>query len=213
MSKIWIVDNSSLFIEGVKKVLHHTRGLKLDNHGSSGKELYTFLESDCPDLLILDIQLKGESGFAILQFLKDHHPALPVLVITHKDLNVFAVRSIRAGARGYIPKNQLSGDLLVQALRYIIDNNKPFIIPEVASLLADRIDHGNGDAPRHTSLSDRELEVFCCIALGLATQEIADHFHISHHTVHTYRARIREKMGMKSNVEIIRYALAYNLIS
>ncbi|MEX2362773.1 MAG: response regulator transcription factor, partial [Balneolaceae bacterium] len=120
------------------------------------------------------------------------------------------VRALKAGASGYMTKTSIS-DELVSAIRVIVQQKKRYISPEVGEQLAQQIDSNNKNTP-HEILSDREYEVLCMIASGKKVSTIAEELSLSVQTIHTYRARLKDKMNMKSNVELARYAIQQDLI-
>lgn len=211
MIKIFIADDHPLVREGLKKIADQgTIDLEVIGEASEGNELMEKLEDADPDLLILDIAMPGKSGLDVLKEVKDFYPDLPVLMLSIHPEDRFAVRSLKAGAHGYLNKRSIS-DKLITAIRRIVIQQKKYISQDVAEQLASRVDM-SGDKPLHESLSDREFQVMCMIASGKEVNEIADELSLNVQTVHTYRSRIKEKMGLKSNVEFTRYALENNLI-
>lgn len=211
MIKIFIADDHPLVREGLKKIADQgTIDLEVIGEASEGNELMEKLEDADPDLLILDIAMPGKSGLDVLKEVKDFYPDLPVLMLSIHPEDRFAVRSLKAGAHGYLNKRSIS-DKLITAIRRIVIQKKKYISQDVAEQLASRVDM-SGDKPLHESLSDREFQVMCMIASGKEVNEIADELSLNVQTVHTYRSRIKEKMGLKSNVEFTRYALENNLI-
>lgn len=211
MIKIFIADDHPLVREGLKKIADQgTIDLEVIGEASEGNELMEKLEDADPDLLILDIAMPGKSGLDVLKEVKDFYPDLPVLMLSIHPEDRFAVRSLKAGAHGYLNKRSIS-DKLITAIRRIVIQQKKYISQDVAEQLASRVDM-SGDKPLHESLSDREFQVMCMIASGKEVNEIAEELSLNVQTVHTYRSRIKEKMGLKSNVEFTRYALENNLI-
>lgn len=211
MINIFITDDHMLVREGLKKILKQsTIDIKVTGEASDGNGLLGQLKKADPDLVILDIALPGKNGLEVLKDIKQRYPKLPVLMLSMHPEERFAVRSLKAGAAGYLTKSSISEEL-VKAIRKIVTHKKKYISPSVAEQLANRVDLNNNE-PLHESLSDREFQVLCMIGTGKEVSEIADKLSISIQTVHTYRKRIKEKMKLKSNVEITRYALKNGLI-
>lgn len=213
MIKVFIADDHPLVREGLKKVVDQsTIDIKVIGEASDAYELMEELRkgNSTPDIVVLDITMPGKSGLDVLKEVKEFYPDLPVLMLSIHPEDRFAIRSLKAGASGYLTKSSIS-EQLVKAIRKIVTQKKKYISQNVAEQLASRVDHLN-DKPLHESLSDREYQIMCLIASGKKVNEIAEELSLSIQTVHTYRARIKEKMGLQSNVEFTRYALEQNLI-
>lgn len=211
MINVFIADDHPLVREGIKKVVdQNTIDIEVVGEASEGHELMEKLQDVDPHILILDIAMPGKSGLDVLKEVKDFYPNLPVLMLSIHPEDRFAIRSLKAGAHGYLNKSSIS-EQLINAIRKIVSQHKKYISDEVAEQLASRVDI-SGDEPLHQTLSDREYQIMCMIASGKEVNEIADELSLSVQTVHTYRSRIKEKMGLKSNVEFTRYAIEQNLI-
>ena len=165
-------------------------------------------ESDL-DVVLLDISMPGRSGLEVLKELKHTHPKLPVLMLSMHPEDRFAVRSLKAGASGYITKES-AGEELVSAIRKVVGGGK-YISMFLAEKLAFGLDADSGRPP-HEALSDREFQVMTMISSGKKMTEIAEELSLSIRTVNTYRARILEKMQMKNNAELIHYAIQHGLV-
>ncbi|MEX0660650.1 MAG: response regulator transcription factor [Balneolaceae bacterium] len=214
MSKIInvvIADDHFLVREGVKKIVaEESIDIKVVQEATNAAELLKILSENLPDIVILDITMPGRSGLNVLKDIKGLYPKLPVLILSMHPVDRYAVRVIKAGAAGYLTKSGVS-DELIKAIRVIVNQKKQYISQNVAEQLAQQL-NVKGDLPLHESLSDREFEVLCMIANGKRISTIAEELSLSVPTVHTYRARVKEKMNMKSNVEIARYAIKNSLI-
>lgn len=209
--KVVIADDHFLVREGVKKILsEESIDIKVVKEATNAAELLQVLSEKYPDIVILDITMPGKSGLNVLKDIKDLYPKLPVLVLSMHPVDRYAIRVIKAGAAGYLTKSGVS-DELIKAIRVIVKQKKQYISQTVAEQLARQINVKENRA-LHENLSDREYEVLCMIALGKSVTDIARELSLSVPTVHTYRARIKEKMNMKSNVEIARYAIKNSLI-
>lgn len=211
MIRVMIVDDHPLVREGLNKVL--TKGtidIAVVGEASNASELLNMLSKQRPDIVILDIAMPGRSGMDVLKDIKKLYPQLPVLMLSMHPEERFAVRALKAGASGYMTKTSISDDL-VSAIRVIVQQKKRYISPEVGEQLAQQIDSNNKNTP-HEALSDREYEVLCMIASGKKVSTIAKELSLSVQTIHTYRARLKDKMNMKSNVELARYAIQQDLI-
>lgn len=211
MIEVLIADDHPLVREGLKKVVEQsTIDIKVIGEASDANELLDKLQNHQPDIVVLDITMPGKSGLDVLKDVKNIYPELPVLILSIHPEDRFAIRSLKAGAEGYVNKSSIS-DQLITAIRKIVTQKKKYISQDVAEQLANRVDT-QSDGPVHESLSDREYQILCMIASGKDVNEIADELSLSVQTVHTYRSRIKEKMGLKSNVEFTRYAIEQNLI-
>lgn len=211
MIEIVITDDHPLVREGLKKVLLKSK-LKttVKAEASNAEELLEILEKNQPDLVILDIGLPGQNGLDALKELKKKYPDLLVLMLSMHPEDRFAVRTLKAGASGYLTKESIPKELET-AVETIVKERKKYISPEVAETLAKQIDT-NTDRPLHHALSDREFQVMRMIAAGKTINEIAEELSLSDRTVHTYRTRLMGKMNMDSNVALTHYALNNNLI-
>lgn len=211
MIKVLIADDHPLVREGLKKVVDQsTIDIKVIDEASDAHELMEKLRKAKPDIVVLDITMPGKSGLDVLKEIKKFYPDLPVLMLSIHPEDRFAIRSLKAGADGYVNKSSIS-DQLITAIRKIVTQKKKYISQDVADQLANRVDL-NSQEPLHESLSDREYQIMTMIASGKDVNEIAEELSLSVQTVHTYRSRIKEKMGLKSNVEFTRYAMQQNLI-
>jgi len=207
--KIIIVDDHELIREGLKKVTAKESDIEVMGEASNSDELFELLDKHEVDIVILDISLPGRSGIDIITDIKIQAPNTKILMHTMHPEDRFAVQALRAGASGYITKNNASKSL-VSALRKICDGRK-YISSNLAEQLATELEM-NYEKPLHESLSTREFEVMRLIAEGKAVRDIADLLSISANTVSSYRSRILEKMKMKTNAEIIRYAVENKLM-
>lgn len=211
MIKVLIADDHPLVREGLKKVVDQsTIDIKVIDEAEDAHELMEKLRQTKPDIVVLDITMPGKSGLDVLKEIKKFYPDLPVLILSIHPEDRFAIRALKAGADGYVNKSSIS-DQLITAIRKIVTQKKKYISQDVADQLANRVDL-NSQEPLHESLSDREYQIMTMIASGKDVNEIAKELSLSVQTVHTYRSRIKEKMGLKSNVEFTRYAMQQNLI-
>lgn len=212
MIRIIIVDDHPLTREGLKNRISKAAGeMKVINEACNSDELMSQLEMEVPDIVILDITMPGKNGLDILKEIRQKYPDVKVLILSMQPEEQYAVRMIRAGALGYLSKDNvnLSVDVL-KAIRTIATENRRYISQEVGNLLVQNIDNDGHD--NHHVLSDREWQVFCEIATGRKVREIAEEMKITVQTVHTYKKRAMKKLNLKSDAELIRYAIEQNLI-
>lgn len=161
------------------------------------------------DIVICDLSMPGRSGLDALRQIKQIYPSTPVLIMSMHGEDQYALRVLKAGASGYLGKDSIHEDI-IKAIRTVL-LGKRFITPGVAEKLAQMLEGDVNQMP-HERLSDREFDVFKLLAGGKAVSDIADQLSLSVTTVSTYRARILEKMNLKSNADLTRYALDNNLI-
>src|SRR4029453_3664945 len=161
------------------------------------------------DVVVLDLSLKQRSGLDLLKDLKKVRPRLPVLILSMHSEEQYARRAFKAGASGYVTKDCSRAELL-EAIQKVIAGSK-YVSPALAEKLVVDLERGT-DGPPHEVLSDREFEVFRLIASGKTVGEIAEILSLSDKTISTYRARILEKMGMKTNAELTHYAIQNKLV-
>ncbi len=206
MKRILIVDNHEVVRAGVIKIVDDTS--IVFGEASTASQAMRMIRDQPWDLVVLDISLGDQSGQDVLKELKQIRPTLPVLVLTMHAEAQYAKRAFRAGAGGFITKDSPREELAV-AIRHVLEGRKYVSETIAGELMADR-DKGV-EQPLHHSLSDREFQVMCLMASGKTVGEIAVLLELSDKTISTYRARILEKMGMKTNAEIIRYAIRNHL--
>lgn len=209
MIKVIIADDHELMREGVKKIINQEPGMEIAGEASNSVELYERIEDTEFDILVLDISMPGKSGIEIMKELKVSKNKIKVIILTMHPEDRFALRALKAGALGYLTKETASEEL-VNAIRKVFNGGK-FITEKVANILLDDYSSEDADLPIHHLLSDREFEVLVKIASGKKVNDISLELNISPATVNTYRARVMEKLGLKSNVEITRYALENNI--
>lgn len=211
MIKIAIADDHAVVRRGLKFILMQEFPDAIVEEAQDTLELLRYVREHDPDVVILDIGLPDRSGLDALKDIRYEHPHLPVLVLSMHAEDQYAMRVLKAGAAGYLTKKSAPEEL-VKAVRKVLSGGQ-YVSPTLAEKLA-LVLKGKGDPalPSHSSLSDREYQVLCLIALGKTVTEIADELSLSVKTVSTYRTRILEKMGMKTNAELTRYAIENQLI-
>lgn len=209
MKRILIADDHPAIRNGVKRILADEFLDVQFGEAVNGAETLKLARSGCWDVLILDVDMPGRNGLEVLKQLKDEKIPIPVLMFSMYPEDQLAVRAIRSGAMGYLSKSALDEEL-VQAVKKVL-TGKRYITPLAAELLATQLENPQ-DRPLHELLSDREYQTFLLLAKGKPTSEIAEELSLSIPTISTYRARILEKMNMKSNAELVRYAIEKKLI-
>ena len=209
MIKILIADDHAIVREGLKQIVAETVDMVVADEATSGHEVLKKIWDNEYDVVILDISMPGRDGVDILKQLKGQKPHLPILVLSMHPEEQYAVRVLKAGAAGYMTKES-APDELITAIRKVSTGRK-YVSSSLAEKLAFDLER-DAEKPLHETLSDREYQVMCMIASGKRVQEIAEQLCLSVKTVSTYRARILEKMKMKSNAELMRYAIKHGLV-
>lgn len=209
VARVLIVDDHEVVRDGVKKILDEQPGEVTFGEASTAQEALKLVREEDWDVAVLDLSLGGRSGLEVLKELKQVRPKLPVLILSMHSEEQYARRAFKAGASGYITKDSPRTEL-VKAVNKVIEGGR-YISPALAEKLVVDLERGT-DRPPHERLSDREFEVMCLIASGKTVGEIADLLSLSDRTISTYRARILEKMGMKTNAELTHYAIQNKLV-
>jgi len=209
MIKILIADDHPMIREGLKKTLRDEVDMKVVGEAKNGREVLDFVEKNELSVVLMDLTMPELTGFDALKELKIKHPKLPVLILSMHPEDRFAVRALKSGASGYLTKESAASEL-VNAIRKVAKGGK-YITPIVAEQLAFEIGNKSDISP-HETLSDREYQIFIMLAEAKPVNEIAQTLCLTLSTVHTYRARIFEKMNLKTNSDIIHYAITNNLI-
>jgi two-component system invasion response regulator UvrY len=209
MKRIIIADDHDIVRAGLKQIIAGDRDMTVEGEARNGQELLERVRKKKYDIVLLDLKMPGRSGLEILKQLKLEHPSLPVLVLSMHSEEQYAVRTIKAGASGYITK-ETAPDKLLEAIRKVCDGGK-YISPTVAEKLADSIADSR-NKPSHEYLTDREFQVMCMIASGKTITDISKELFLSVKTISTYRQRILEKMNMKNNAELTYYVISNSLL-
>lgn len=209
MTRVLIADDHEVVRRGLKQIISETEDLLVAGEASKGPEALEKVLSEEYDVVLLDISMPGMSGLDVLRQIREEKPKLPVLILTMYPEEQFATRALQAGASGYLTKESASTEL-ISAIRKIRSGGK-YISASLAERLADVVD-STLTRPAHESLSDREFQVLRMISGGKTVSEIADELSLSVKTVSTYRTRILEKLDLRNNSEIIRYAIKQRLV-
>jgi DNA-binding NarL/FixJ family response regulator len=210
MIKILIADDHAIVREGLKQIVADTSDMIVTAEASDGHEVLALLSKNNYDVVVLDMAMPGLTGLDILKQIKRETPELPVLILSVHPEEQYAVRSLKAGASGYLTKES-APDELITAIRKVSMGGK-YIPSSLAEKLAFELEV-DAEKPPHKTLSDREFQVMCMIAKGRTIKNIAEELFLSPKTVSTYRFRILEKMKMKSNEELTHYARNNHLVN
>ena len=209
MIRLLIADDHHIVREGLKRILAESPDIQLVGEAVDGNEVLSLCDNDNIDVLLLDISMPGPGFLEILQRLEAKHPLIRILVLSMHPEDHYAIRAIKAGAAGYLTKDH-SPEELAKAVRRVYRGFR-YITPTLAEDLATLL-KADGATQLHEKLSNREYQVFHMIGSGRDTKTIAAQLSLSPKTVSTYRSRILDKMELRSNAEIIRYAIEHGLV-
>ena len=206
---ILIADDHAVVRRGLREILAEALPTADFCEAGNGDEVLSQLEKSPIAMLVLDISMPGRSGMDVLRDVKQTYPRLPVIILSCYPEDQYAVRCLRAGASAYINKDGAPEELAI-ATKKILSGGR-YVSASLAEKLVANLDD-SANRPLHESLSDREHEVMKMIASGVPLTEIGERLHVSVKTISSYRARIMEKMQMRSNAELTRYAMTHSLI-
>lgn len=209
MINILVADDHPIVRSGLRQILESEPDLKVGDEAEDARQALKLVQEHPWDIVVLDISMPGMDGIEVLKEIKRLRPRLPVLMLSMHPEEQYAIRSIRAGASGYLTKDSVP-EMLVAAIRKILRGEK-FISPNLVEILLQdlQVDHKGA---LYEGLSDREFQIMRMIASGKTVSQIAAEIFLSVKTVSTYRARALDKMGLKSNAELTRYAFENKLI-
>jgi DNA-binding NarL/FixJ family response regulator len=209
MLRVLIADDHAVVRQGLRQILGEIPELGTVGEAGNGQDTLNMVRAEPWDVLVLDMSMPGRGGLDILRDVRRERPQVRVLVLSMHPEDQFAVRMLKAGASGYMTKESAPEEL-VAAVRKIITGGK-YVSASLAEKLAFDMDR-DSDRPLHESLSDREFQVLRLLASGRTVQQIADELMLSAKTISTYRARVLEKLKMKTNAELIYYAIQNRLV-
>ena len=209
MIRALITDDHAVVRQGLIQILGNIPEITVAGEAISGQEVLDKVRAEAWDVVILDISMPDCSGLDILKQLKSERPKLPVLVLSMHSEDQYAVRALKAGASGYLTKDS-APDELVKAIRKVVSGGR-YVGSCLAERLAFEIGADSSKLP-HETLSDREFQVLRLIASGKSVTEIAAELSLSSKTVSTYRVRLLKKMNLKTNAELMHYAMQNHLV-
>jgi two-component system invasion response regulator UvrY len=209
MKRILIIDDHEIVRDGLKNILNEQLKDTIFGEASTPPEAHALAIEQDWDVAVLDLSLGGRSGLEVLKELKQIRPRLPVLILSMHSEEQYARRAFKAGAGGYITKDSPRAEL-IKAINKVAEGGR-YVSPALAEELVLDLERGS-DRPPHETLSNREFEVMRLIASGKTVGEIAVLLSLSDKTIGTYRTRILDKLGMKSNAELTHYAIKGGLI-
>jgi DNA-binding NarL/FixJ family response regulator len=208
--KVFLVDDHPIVRQGLALFIEREPDLIVCGEAEEATTALHAIRESPPDFVILDISLDGPDGLELLKTLRVRYPNLPVLVLSMHDESVYAERSLRAGANGYIMKQE-AADKVITAIRTILGGDV-YLSDRLTKRMLQQFVNGS-ISPRDplAKLSDRELEVFRLIGAGHGTRQIADQLHVSTKTVESYQAHIKEKLALRNARELVQHAVEWSL--
>jgi DNA-binding NarL/FixJ family response regulator len=208
-SRILLVDDHPIVRQGLSELINNEKDLVMSGTAEDLNKALEAIETLKPDLVIVDISLKGSNGIELLKNIKVRYPKMLVLMLSMHDESLYAVRALRAGASGYIMKQEATEKVLT-AIRRVL-NGEIYLSEKMEKKMMQQL--VGGRAARSGSpiedLSDRELEVFNLIGQGHGTRQIAEELHLSIKTIESHRAHIKEKLNLKNATELVQYAIQW----
>jgi len=208
--RIFIVDDHPIVYEGLQMLIKDEQDMEVCGTADNANSAIQEIPGQKPDIVIADISLKGGiSGIDMIKMIKSQHPGLCILALSMHDETLYAERAIRAGARGYIMKNEMTGTI-VRAIRQII-GGKLYLSESMSSRLLDELIFDQAKRIGHSieKLTDRELEILELIGRGHRTSDIAKQLNVSVKTIDTHRLRIKKKLKLKNSAELVKYAIEW----
>jgi len=207
--RVLLADDHTIVREGLKELLAETGDIRVSGEANNGTETLTQVRANDFDVAVLDMSMPGRSGIDLIKQVRAEKPRLPILILSMHSEEQYAVRALRAGASGYLTKES-AAEQLVTAIRRVAAGGA-FVTPETAQRLALGTNAPGTGAP-HTSLSDREFQVFQLIANGRSVSDIAKRLSLSVKTISTHKTRAMQKLGLANQSELIRYAIEHGLL-
>jgi DNA-binding NarL/FixJ family response regulator len=212
--KVLLVDDHAIVRQGLAQLVEGESDLTVCGEAEDAQQAIDAVESLHPDIAVVDLSLGGRDGIELIKDIKHRNPELPVLVLSMHDESLYAERALRAGARGYIMKEE-SADKVLTALRRVL-GGEIYVSDEIQGKMLHRMfASGAGAAEPQASplerLTDRELEIFRMIGEGLSARQIADKLFLSVKTVEAHREHIKQKLDLKSSNELLRFAIQHGL--
>jgi len=210
MIKVLLADDHHIVREGFRRIVEDAGDMVVIAEAADGQEAIEKVKKTLPDVAIIDISLPGMDGLEVVSQLHYYNPDLPILILTMHEEEQYVVRAIGAGAMGYVTKRS-APEQLVEAIRKVYTGGR-YLTETAVEMLALRMAKGTRGMSPLDSLSDRETQVLRRLALGHTNREIAEAFNISIKTVDTYRSRLLQKLNLRNNAELTRFAIQMGLI-
>ena len=208
--RILIADDHAIVREGLKQILADTQEMAVVGEADNGHDAIRLARQTAAHVLLLDISMPDKSGIEVLKQVKKEVPQLAVLMLSMHREDQYAIRSLKAGAAGYMTKQSAPAEL-VDAVRLVASGRK-YISATLAQELANQIGDEHRETPPHEQLSDREYQTMVMIASGKTVSDIAAELALSVKTISMYRSRLLQKMKMRHNAELTHYAIKNGLV-
>jgi DNA-binding NarL/FixJ family response regulator len=208
--RILLADDHSIVRSGLRRIVEDAGDMSVVAEAADGREAIQQVHQFKPEVAVIDISMPGLDGLEVISQLRHHYPHLPILVLTMHEEEQYVVRSIAAGANGYITKRS-APEQLVKAIRKVYGGGR-FLSDTAAESLAQHLAGGPRNRSPLDSLSNREIQVLRRLAMGQTTREIAESYNISSKTVDTYRFRLLKKLNLRNNTELSRFAIQNGLV-
>ena len=210
MIRVLLADDHSIVRAGLRSIMDDTGEIKVVVEAADGREAIEQALAVRPDVAVIDISMPVMDGMEVIARLQEQQPDLPILVLTMHEEEQYLIRTISAGARGYITKRS-APEQLVQAIKKLHQGGR-YLSQEAAELLAMRVARGEKGSSPLDPLSNREIQVLRSLALGRTNREIAESYNISVKTVDTYRFRLLKKLNLRNNADLSRFAIQNGLV-
>jgi DNA-binding NarL/FixJ family response regulator len=208
--RIFLIDDHPIVRQGLALFINRESDLIVCGEADGAASAPQAIRDSIPDFIVLDISLDGPDGLDLLKTLRVTYPNLPVLVLSMHDESIYAERALRAGANGYIMKQEATEKVLI-AIRHIL-RGEVYLSDRLTNRMLQQFAHGSiSKRDPLAKLTDRELEVYRLIGAGHATRRIADELHVSTKTVESYQAHIKEKLSLRNARELVQHAIESTL--
>jgi DNA-binding NarL/FixJ family response regulator len=207
--RIVIVDDHPLFRKGLEQLINSAEHFAVCGEAGNAAEAMEVIRRIAPDLAIVDLSLPGANGIELIKNIRSEFPKLPILVLSMHDESLYALRALRAGAQGYVMKQEALGNV-VNAIREVFQG-RPYLSPAMSATVIAKFAQGEGESGENAidRLSDRELEILELIGKGNEVRQIAKSLHLSPKTVETHRAHIKEKLNFANAHQLGRFAVQW----
>jgi DNA-binding NarL/FixJ family response regulator len=209
MIRVLLADDHAILRAGLCRLIADAGDMEVVAQADDGRQAIAQALKHRPDVAVVDISMPGLDGLEVIGRLREELPGMPVLVLTMHEEEQYVVRSLSAGAKGYLTKRS-APEQLVSAIRKVHSGGR-YLEGQVAEALAVWVSRADGERSHLESLSNRELQVLRALALGRTNREIAEDYNLSVKTVDTYRFRLLKKLGLRNNAELSRFAMQHGL--
>jgi DNA-binding NarL/FixJ family response regulator len=214
--RVLLVDDHAILREGIASILRTAEDIEVVGECSSGEEAINTFSDFKPDVILMDIMMKGMTGLEATRWIKEQNSAIKIIIISSEIRKEFVSNGIKCGIDGYLPKD-VEKAILIEAIRTVVVENKKYFNAAVTSLVFEDFYNAEKEGKKRErkiakGLTARESEVLELIASGKTNQEVADSLFISIKTVETHKANILDKLGLRNMTELIKYAIKNNII-